>query len=225
MPRCSTRPSGGAGRRTGATRTASGSWPAARWPRRRWPGTPACARPTCASTGPAASAASRTASRPSRRSGTLEHSVAHSGDLVAVAVAGNPVGVDVEQLDERPHPLGGDGDPDGLARLVLSAPSNPRSAAVPADGRPAGLPRRLDQEGSRDQGDRRRPARRVQRGRRGRGRSGPPRVVSWPYQRSPREVTLLDLDAAAGYVAALAVLGPCTAVTARDGSALLAELA
>jgi hypothetical protein len=49
--------------------------------------------------------------------------------------------------------------------------------------------------------------------------------VSWPYERSPREVTLLDLDAAAGYVAALAVLGPCTAVTPRDGSALLAGLA
>ena len=38
-------------------------------------------------------------------------------------------------------------------------------------------------------------------------------------------MTLLDLDAAAGYVAALAVLGRCATVTARDGSALLAELA
>jgi 4'-phosphopantetheinyl transferase len=54
--------------------------------------------------------------------------------------------------------------------------------------------------------------------------AGPPRLVSWPYPRDPREVTLLDLDAAPGYVAALAVLGRCTAVTPRDGSALLAEL-
>ena len=55
--------------------------------------------------------------------------------------------------------------------------------------------------------------------------AGPPRVESWPYPRSPRDVSLLDLDAAAGYVAALAVLGPCPAVTPRDGSALLAGLA
>ena len=67
--------------------------------------------------------------------GPLEHSVAHSGDLVAVAVAGNPVGVDVEQLDGRPHPLGGDGDPDALARLVLSAAEQAALAAVPPAGR------------------------------------------------------------------------------------------
>ncbi len=133
--RCSTRPSGGAGRRTGATRTASGSWPAACWPRRRWPGTPACARRTCASTGPAASAASRTASRPAP-GGTLEHSVAHSGDLVAVAVTGNPVGVDVEQLDGRPHPLGGDGDTGALARLVLSGAEQAALGAIPPAGAP-----------------------------------------------------------------------------------------
>ena len=112
---------------------------------------------------------------------TFEHSVAHSGDLVAVAVAGNPVGVDVEQLDGRPHPLGGDGDPDALARLVLSPRRAGRSRPGPP-GRPRpGLPGRLDQEGSRDQGDRRRPARRVQRGRRGRGRgTAPAGVVALP---------------------------------------------
>jgi hypothetical protein len=37
-------------------------------------------------------------------------------------------------------------------------------------------------------------------------------------------VSLRDLDAADGYVAALAVIGRCEAVRARDGSALLAEL-
>jgi len=37
-------------------------------------------------------------------------------------------------------------------------------------------------------------------------------------------VSLLDLDAAPGYVAALAVIGPCRAVHDRDGSVLLAAV-
>ena len=69
--------------------------------------------------------------------GAVEHSVAHSGDLVAVAVARAPVGVDVEQLDGRPHPLGGDGDPEALARLVLSAAEQAALAAVPWPAGPA----------------------------------------------------------------------------------------
>ena len=73
--------------------------------------------------------------KPVIEGGGVEHSVAHSGDLVAVAVAGAPVGVDVEQLDGRPRPLGGDGDPEALARLVLSAAEQATLAAVP---RPAG---------------------------------------------------------------------------------------
>ena len=63
--------------------------------------------------------------------GVVEHSVAHSGDLVAVAVARTPVGVDVEQLDGRPQPLGGHGDPEALARLVLSAAERAVLSAVP----------------------------------------------------------------------------------------------
>ena len=55
--------------------------------------------------------------------------------------------------------------------------------------------------------------------------AGRPRLVSWPYPRPPQSVSLLDLDAAAGYVAALAVIGRCDAVRARDGSALLADRA
>jgi hypothetical protein len=35
-------------------------------------------------------------------------------------------------------------------------------------------------------------------------------------------VSLLDLEVATGYVAALAVIGRCDAVRARDGSVLLA---
>ena len=163
--------------------------------------------------------------KPAMRGGALELSVAHSGDLVAVAVAGNPVGVDVEQLDERPHPLGGDGGPDALARLVLSGTEQSALSAIPLPGRPrAFLVAWTRKEAvTKATGDGLRAA--FSEVVVAAGTSGPPRLVSWPYERSPREVTLLDLDAAAGYVAALAVLGPCTAVTPRDGSALLAELA
>jgi 4'-phosphopantetheinyl transferase len=153
----------------------------------------------------------------------LEHSVAHSGDLVAVAVAGHPVGVDVEQLDGRPHPLGGDGDPDALARLVLSAAEQAFLAQVPPDGRARAflIAWTRKEAVTKATGDGlRTPFGEVVVA----ADAGPPRLASWPYPRDPREVTLLDLDAAAGYVAALAVLGRCAAVTARDGSALLAEL-
>lgn len=153
----------------------------------------------------------------------LEHSVAHSGDLVAVAVAGNPVGVDVEQLDGRPHPLGGDGDPEALGRLVLSAAEQAALAAIPSSGRAraflAAWTRKEAVTKATGDGLRAAFSEVVVA-----ADAGPPRLVSWPYPRDPREVTLLDLDAAPGYVAALAVLGRCTAVTPRDGSALLAGL-
>ena len=158
--------------------------------------------------------------KPLIEGGVLEHSVAHSGDLVAVAVARTPVGVDVEQLDGRPHPLGG-GDPEALARLVLSTAERAALAAVPpADRARAFLVAWTRKEAvTKATGD---------------GLSaafsdvvvavggGPPRLVSWPYPRSVHSVSLLDLDADPGYVAALAVIGRCEAVRARDGSALLA---
>jgi 4'-phosphopantetheinyl transferase len=155
--------------------------------------------------------------------GALEHSVAHSGDLVAVAVAGNPVGVDVEQLDGRSHPLGGDGDPEALGRLVLSAAEQAALAAIPPPGRArAFLVAWTRKEAvTKATGDGMRAAFSevvVAAG------AGPPRLVAWPYPRDPRAVTLLDLGAAPGYVAALAVLGRCAAVAPRDGSALLAGL-
>jgi 4'-phosphopantetheinyl transferase len=155
--------------------------------------------------------------------GALEHSVAHSGDLVAVAVAGNPLGVDVEQLDGRSHPLGGDGDPEALGRLVLSAAEQAALAAVPPPGRArAFLVAWTRKEAvTKATGDGLRAAfSEVVVA----ADAGPPRLVAWPYPRDPRAVTLLDLDAAPGYVAALAVLGRCAAVAARDGSALLAAL-
>jgi len=153
----------------------------------------------------------------------LGHSVAHSGDLVAVAVAGNPVGVDVEQLDGRPHPLGGDGDPEALGRLVLSAAEQAALAAIPSSGRARGflVAWTRKEAVTKATGDGLRAAfSEVVVA----ADAGPPRLVSWPYPPDPGEVTLLDLDAAPGYVAALAVLGRCAAVTPRDGSALLAEL-
>ena len=163
--------------------------------------------------------------KPAIAGGGPGHSVAHSGDLiaVAVAVAGAPVGVDVEQAEGRRHLLGGDGEPEALARLVLSEAEQAALAAVPVHGRArAFLVAWTRKEAvTKATGD---------------GMSatfsevvvaadaGPPRVTAWPYPRSPREVSLLDLDAADGYVAALAVIGRCEAVRARDGSALLAEL-
>jgi 4'-phosphopantetheinyl transferase len=155
--------------------------------------------------------------------GALEHSVAHSGDLVAVAVAGNPVGVDVEQLDGRSHPLGGDGDPEALGRLVLSAAEQAALAAIPPPGRArAFLVAWTRKEAvTKATGDGMRAAfSEVVVA----ADAGPPRLVAWPYPRDPRALTLLDLDAAPGYVAALAVLGRCAAVAPRDGSALLAGL-
>ncbi len=161
--------------------------------------------------------------KPVLAGGGVEHSVAHSGDLVAVAVARAPVGVDVEQLDGRPHPLG-DGDPDALARLVLSAAERAVLAEVPAAGRARAflLAWTRKEAVTKATGDGLRAAFSdviVA------ADAGPPRLVSWPYPRSPRSVALLDLDVAAGYVAALAVIGRCQAVRARDGSALLAGLA
>jgi len=159
--------------------------------------------------------------KPVVEGGSVQHSVAHSGDLVAVAVARVPVGVDVEQLDGRPHPLDGDGDPEALARLVLAASERAGLAAVPPDGRArAFLVAWTRKEAvTKATGDGLRAAFSdvvVA------ADAGPPRLVSWPYPRSPREVSLLDLDVDTGYVAALAVIDRCAAVRARDGSALLA---
>jgi 4'-phosphopantetheinyl transferase len=132
--------------------------------------------------------------------------------------------VDVEQLDGRPHPLGGDGDPEALAHLVLSSAEQAVLAAVP----PAGRARAFLVAWTRKEavtkatGDGLRAAFSdvvVA------ADAGPPRLVSWPYERSVQSVSVLDLDVDPGYVAALAVIGRCAAVRARDGSALLAERA
>jgi 4'-phosphopantetheinyl transferase len=151
----------------------------------------------------------------------LSHSVTHSGDLVAVAVARTPVGVDVEQLDGRARPLGGDGDTQALARLVLADDEQATLAAVGPSARTreflAAWTRK--EAVTKATGD----------GLRVSFRDvvivtdeGAPRLVAWPYPQPPESVSLLDLETAPGYVAALAVLGRCDTVRARDGSALLA---
>jgi 4'-phosphopantetheinyl transferase len=160
--------------------------------------------------------------KPAVRGGDLEFSVAHSGDLVAVAVAAAPVGVDVEQLEGRPHELGS-GDPATLARVVFAAEEQAALAAVPASGRArAFLVAWTRKEAvTKAKGD---------------GLRVPlgtvvvapdaaaPRLVAWPYPQDPRSVSLHDLDTEPGYVAALAVLGRCETVRAGDGSALLTGL-
>lgn len=157
-----------------------------------------------------------------RAAGTgLQHSVAHSGDLVVVAVARDPVGVDVEQLDGRRRQLGGRGDPEALTRLVFSGAERAALAttdpAVRARGFLVAWTRKEAVTKATGDGLRVAFSQVVVA-----ADAGPPRVVSWPYPRPPDNVSLLDLDAAPGYVAALAVIGPCRAVRERDGSALLA---
>ena len=161
--------------------------------------------------------------KPALRGGRLELSVAHSGDLVAVAVATAPVGVDVEQLEGRTRPLGRDGDPDALARLTLADTERAALAAVPPPGRArAFLVAWTRKEAvTKATGDGLRAAFRDVIVAADHGR---PRLVAWPYPQTPESVSVHDLDTEAGYVAALAVIGRCELVRARDGSALLTGL-
>ena len=161
--------------------------------------------------------------KPALRGGRLELSVAHSGDLVAVALATAPVGVDVEQLEGRTRPLGRDGDPDALARLTLADTERAALAAVPPPGRArAFLVAWTRKEAvTKATGDGLRAAFRDVIVAADHGR---PRLVAWPYPQTPESVSVHDLDTEAGYVAALAVIGRCELVRARDGSALLTGL-
>jgi 4'-phosphopantetheinyl transferase len=157
--------------------------------------------------------------KPVLRHGTLEFSVAHSGDAVAVAVATSPVGVDVEQLTDRPHEVGG-GDPASLARLVLAEPERLRLAAVdpPGQARAFLVAWARKEAVTKAKGDGlRAPFSEVVVA----ADAGAPRLAAWPYPGDPGGVSLLDLDAPTGYVAALAVIGRCDILRARDGSVLL----
>jgi 4'-phosphopantetheinyl transferase len=161
--------------------------------------------------------------KPVIRGGGLEHSVAHSGDLIVVAVAAAPIGVDVEQLEGRPRRLGG-GDLEALARLVLADSERAALAAVhpSAQDRTFLVAWTRKEAVTKAMGD-------------GlgvpfgdvviAGARGAPRLAAWPYSQPPQRVSLIDLEADTGYVAALAVIGRCDAARARDGSALLAARA
>lgn len=160
--------------------------------------------------------------KPTVRDIDLEHSVAHSGDVVAVAVARAPVGVDVERLEGRARRPGG-GDPEALARMVLSDTERAALAAVQPSGRDrAFLVAWTRKEAvTKAMGD----------GLRTRfgdvvvtAAGGAPRLVAWPYPLAPESVSLHDLDTEPGYVGALAVIGRCDTVRTRDGSALLTGL-
>jgi 4'-phosphopantetheinyl transferase len=155
--------------------------------------------------------------------GDVEHSVAHSGDLVAVAVARTPVGVDVEQLDGRLRPLGG-GNPEALARRVLSDGERAALAAVrpSARGRAFLVAWTRKEAVTKAKGDGLRvPFSQVV----VTAAAEAPRLVAWPYPQAAQSVSLLDLDTDTGYVAALAVIGRCDTAWVRDGSALLADQA
>jgi 4'-phosphopantetheinyl transferase len=159
--------------------------------------------------------------KPAVRGGGPELSVSHSGDLVAVAVATAPVGVDVEQLDGRERELG---DPAALAQMVLAGEERAALAAVEPEGRARAFLVAWTRKEAVTKA-------------RGDGLRVPfgevvvaadlaaPRVTAWPYPQDPRSVSLFDLDPGPGYVAALAVIGRSHAAPARDGSALLAEAA
>ncbi len=160
--------------------------------------------------------------KPAVIGGDLEFSVAHSGNLVAVAVAAAPVGVDVEQLEGRGRELGG-GDLQALAGLVFAEREMAALAAVaPSDRARAFLVGWTRKEAvAKARGD----GLRVPFGKVVVAvDAAAPRVVAWPYPQDPRDVSLLDLDAERGYVAALAVLGRCDTVRDMNGSALLEGL-
>jgi 4'-phosphopantetheinyl transferase len=127
-----------------------------------------------------------------------ELSVSHSGDAILVAVADAPCGADVEELADRR-------DVAALSRLVLGEGEQARDereflrvwtrkeAVTKATG--DGLRAPFSQV--------------IVSGE-------PPKVSSWPYPGPPEEVTLLDLDAPPGYLAALAVLGPVTTLIVHN---------
>jgi 4'-phosphopantetheinyl transferase len=159
--------------------------------------------------------------KPAVRGGGPELSVSHSGDLVAVALATAPVGVDVEQLDGRARELG-DGDPAALGRIVLAEEERAALAAIEPEGRARAFLVAWTRKEAVTKA-------------RGDGLRVPfgevvvaadlaaPRVTAWPYPQDPRSVSLFDLDPGPGYVAALAVIGHCHAAPARNGSALLEQ--
>jgi 4'-phosphopantetheinyl transferase len=144
----------------------------------------------------------------------VELSVTHAGDLVAVAFAtGARVGIDVEPLDRRLRP-------DELARVALAAEEDDELAALEEGERVrAFLVYWTRKEAATKAVGRgiEMPLRRI----RVSAPHEPPRLLAWPHEEAPDAVSLVDLEAPAGHVAALAVVGPCEEVVGLDGTALL----
>jgi 4'-phosphopantetheinyl transferase len=133
----------------------------------------------------------------------VEFSVSHSGDAVVVAVADAPCGVDVEEL-------AGERDVAGLSRLVLGEGEQAadereflrawtrKEAVTKATGDGLRVPfSQVIVVGQ------------------------PPRVTAWPYPGPPDAATVKDLDAPAGYLAALAVLGPVADIVVHNDACLV----
>lgn len=153
--------------------------------------------------------------KPFAKGSALELSVSHSGDRIAVAVTtGTPVGVDVEQADKRARNPGGE-NAEALARYVLSdvelaALDDPSAGFLVAWTRKEAVTKATG-DGLRI------PFREVIVS----APTQPPELIAWPYPEPPESVSLFDLDPGPGYVAALAVIGPCDTVISQNGAALL----
>lgn len=141
----------------------------------------------------------------------LELSVSHSGDVVMVAVtAGAACGVDVERLDGRR-------DSAALGRLVLAESERAsvltereflrvwtrKEAVTKATGDGLRVPFSEVVVSAPD---------------------APPRVLAWPYPDPPDSLSLADLDAPPGYLAALAVRGPVSGIVVHNGAGLISSI-
>jgi 4'-phosphopantetheinyl transferase len=146
----------------------------------------------------------------------LELSVTHSADLVGVAVAMVPVGVDVEHAESRRDNV------ERLAGFSLSGAEREALAALPPGRQQAAFLVYWTRKEAvtKATGDGLRVSfQQVVVS----GPGEPARVIGWPYPRPPADVRLFDLETEPGYAAAVAAIGDCDGVVAQDGTALLAE--
>lgn len=151
--------------------------------------------------------------KPILRGSGIEFSIAHSGDVVAVAVADAPAGIDVEQHTEGKHLVNlpplvfAEREAETLQALAPTVRANAttvvwtrKEAVVKATG--AGLALPLNNVVVSPPNE-------------------PARLLACPGLRAPAAVSLFDLALDPSYAASLAVVGWCNEVEIRDGSALL----
>ncbi|GLU48903.1 4'-phosphopantetheinyl transferase family protein [Nocardiopsis ansamitocini] len=155
--------------------------------------------------------------RPTGPSEGLEISITHSGERVGVALSrGVPVGLDVEAIKPTR-------DLDGLADYALTAAERATLDARPEAERAAGF----FSYWSRKEALLKATGAGLSGGLTSVAVNGPHEdaaVLHWDPPNAPAAVCLTDLDAGAGYRAALAALAPGPlALTVHDGAALLAS--